>query len=162
MNIFVLDLSPTEAARAQIDKHVVKMPLETAQMLSSVSWRYGVQAPYLPTHKNHPCTLWAGETLANWAWLMRHGEALCAEYTRRYGREHACAAVLDSLWLYGGRPPAGNLTPFAQAMPAELRGSDAVEAYRRYYLTSKASIATWRSPARPPAWWRPANTAIAE
>ena len=42
MNIFVLDESPVTSAQMQCDKHIVKMPLETAQMLCSVWHRYGV------------------------------------------------------------------------------------------------------------------------
>lgn len=131
MNIFVVDPDPNKAAASLCDKHVVKMPLETAQMLCSVSWRFGVPAPYKQAYAKHPCTLWAGETLANWAWLVEHGIALCAEYERRY-------------------------TPFVQAMPVQYKqADDAVAAYRAYYLGEKASFACWKSPASPPEWWPP-------
>ena len=121
MNIFALSSDPHEAARWAIDKHVIKMVLETAQILSTVSWRYGVEAPYRPTHAQHPCTLWAGETIANWHWLLEHGLALADEYARRYGREHKSRAVIEWAALHGGRPAEGDLTPFAQAMPDQYR-----------------------------------------
>ena len=63
MNIFILDESPIISAQMQCDKHIVKMPLETAQMLCSVWHRYGQadRVPYKEAHRNHPCTLWAGD-----------------------------------------------------------------------------------------------------
>ncbi len=153
MNIFALSLDPHEAARWAIDKHVVKMVLETAQILSTVSWRYGVEAPYRATHAQHPCTLWAGETAGNWHWLIEHGRALADEYARRYGKEHKSRAVIEWAALHGGRPADGDLTLFAQAMPDEYRQPDPVLAYRAYYLGDKARMASWREPAAPPPWW---------
>ena len=73
MNIFVLDESPVTSAQMQCDKHIVKMPLETAQMLCSVWHRYGVGdlVPYKEVHKKHPCTLWAGDSMDNYDWLWQ-------------------------------------------------------------------------------------------
>lgn len=153
MNIFAVDPDPDAAARALCDKHVVKMPLETAQMLCAVSWRFHVTAPYKPSFSRHPCTLWAGESNGNWEWLLQHGLALCHEYERRFWRTHACQKVL--LWCQqeGGRPPAGPQTPFAQALPKELRSEDAIAAYRAYYIRDKARFARWTLPSEPPLWW---------
>jgi len=153
VNLFVLDLDPVIAARAQCDRHVVKMTLETAQILASVSARYGRAAPYRPTHARHPCTLWAGETRENWAWTVEHGLALADEYARRYGRTHASAEVVRWCRDEGAQPPSGARTPFAQAMPEQYRRTDAVTAYRAYYVGEKAHFAAWRAPASPPAWW---------
>lgn len=74
MNIFVLAGNPWDSAKMQCDKHVVKMPLETAQMLCSVWHRYGHgdKVPYKEAHKKHPCTLWAGDTKQNYKWLYHH------------------------------------------------------------------------------------------
>ena len=84
MNIFVLDTDPTIAAQMQCDKHVVKMPLECAQMLSTVHRHYGSDdfQLYKSTHKHHPCTLWAASSRANYAWLFDHFRALNDEYFR--------------------------------------------------------------------------------
>jgi hypothetical protein len=155
MNIFAVHVDPEVAARSLCDKHVVKMPLETAQMLCAVSWRFYVPAPYKVTHPKHPCILWAGETAANWLWLLRHGLALCSEYERRYWRVHASQKVLFWCQEHGGRPEEGSQTPFVQALPKELQQEDAVLAYRAYYLRDKARFARWTLPAEPPAWWAP-------
>ena len=84
MNIFVLDIDPQLAASLHLDKHVVKMPLETAQMLCTINAEFGIDVPYKATHKNHPCTLWAKATKANYQWLTALGLNLCYEYTYRY------------------------------------------------------------------------------
>ena len=84
MNIFVLDYNPKRAAQMQCDKHVVKMPLETAQILCS-AFEPGT-APYKRTHYNHPCSVWGRESKVNYKWLIEHGLALSDEYTYRYGK----------------------------------------------------------------------------
>ena len=154
MNRFVLDLDPLVAARYHCDKHVVKMILEEAQMLSTVHRRYGStdERLYRATHVNHPCTLWAGENRANYRWAYNLFAALCSEYTRRYGKTHATARLRDVLAEPPTGMPTGTLSPFPQAMPEQLRGPDAVEAYRRYYISDKARFAKWTA-RYAPHWW---------
>ena len=118
MNIFVVDEDPEVAARQLCDKHVVKMILESAQMLCTVALEHGFNAPYKKAHPKHPCTLWAGKSPENWSWLIAHGLAMAEEYTRRYGRTHKSEAVIKwcaRLPIQFGASPG--LTPFAQAMP---------------------------------------------
>ena len=69
MNIFYLDPDIQKCVELHCDKHVVKMPLETTQMLCTVHYRYGGDAPYKPVHAKHPCTLWAGNFYLNYRWL---------------------------------------------------------------------------------------------
>ena len=90
MNIFYCDESPYKSAQALCDKHIVKMPVETAQILSTVT---GVG--YKPTHRKHPCVLWAGASLGNFLWLVEHGFWLCCEYSHRYQRRHASHKVIE-------------------------------------------------------------------
>lgn len=148
MNIFILHADPDIAARMQCDKHVVKMVLETAQMLSTVAG-----GPYKPTHINHPCTVWARTSSANFDWLVRHGLALCREYTYRYGKRHKCEDIIKAIGY--GTPadafPAKRRTPFAQAMPDEYKQPDAVQAYRAYYHSK--TFAMWLRGRPAPAWW---------
>ena len=103
MNIFFVDNNPETAARMLCDKHIVKMPLESAQMLSSVWHRYGHgdKVQYKESFKNHPMTIWAGDSYENYIWLRKHALELCFEYTRRYGKVHKCQQViLDLLILF--------------------------------------------------------------
>lgn len=157
MNIFAVHQDPRRAARALCDRHVVRMTLETAQILCTVAWQAGLRPPYRPTHARHPCVRWAAANTANWSWLVAHGLALAEEFTRRFGKRHASEDVLRWILAHRAAPDvqARRRTPFAQAMPEAYRGPSAVEAYRRYYLAEKARFATWRAPARPPSWWQP-------
>lgn len=160
MNVFALDNDPVEAARMQCDRHVVKMPTEAAQMLTTVLVKHGVGVTgWKPTHPHHRCTLWAGETRSNFEWLCEHAFALVEEHGRRYPHTsagvlgHKAGPVIVEAVGYAERVPAGPLTPFAQAMPEVYRDPDPVTAYRAYYINDKARFATWRAPATPPSWW---------
>lgn len=142
MNIFVLDLDPKIAATQLIDKHVVKMVLETAQLLSSVCNLIAGEkvAQYKTTHKNHPCTVWARTSQQNFDWLVQHGLAIAAEYTKRYKKVHKSQAVIE--WCRDNAPqlPDIGLTKFAMAMPEQYRTDDPVESYRRYYQAEKLPL----------------------
>ena len=152
MNIFALNSDPILAAQNHVDRHVVKMPLETSQILCTVVRGLGGEARYKPTHKNHPCTLWAGESSGNYEWLVQLGLALCNEYTHRYNREHACEEVIREI-----SAPLPNLlriaprSAFALAMPEEYKQADAVESYRAYYRAEKAHLHSWKN-RQPPEW----------
>ena len=146
MNIFALSNSPHESAQMQCDKHVVKMTLETAQILSTVHHIHNsayTNALYKPTHRKHPCTLWAAENSANYRWLYDHFTALATEYEWRYLKRHLSwtklHAFLDHI------PPLMDIeqdtTPFARAMPAQYKHfDDPVDSYRMYYVVEKAPI----------------------
>ena len=156
MNIFVLAGNPWDSAKMQCDKHVVKMPLETAQMLCSVWHRYGQgdKVPYKEAHKKHPCTLWAGDTKQNYKWLYHHGQELCAEYTRRYGRSHKCEAVIFELYHTPFEFDHYHETIHPQCMPDEYKHNDVITAYRNYYLGAKRDIAKWDKGRQAPSWFK--------
>lgn len=153
MNIFVVDWDPREAARQLCDKHVVKMPTESAQMLCTVLRQLDVaQVPYKASHPKHPCTLWARQTRSNFQWLLLHGEELCQEYTRRYKREHACEKVIRWCAEHTANVPDGPLTEHPQVMPDDAKAADTVTAYRNCYIRHKAYMARWKH-TNPPEWW---------
>lgn len=145
MNIFVLSRNPYEAAKMHCDKHIVKMPLETAQMLSTTLHNYGVNMPYKPVHKNHPCTKWVGENISNFLWTIHLGIALCNEYRKRYGKYHRSEQVIWYAHKYAHLLPNGEMTPFAQAMPEQYKHHNAVIAYRMYYKSDKKKFATYKN-----------------
>ena len=149
MNIFILHENPEEAAKALCDKHVVKMILETAQMLCAVHPE-GV-APYRRTHYNHPCTKWCRISRENYNWLIKHGYAICKEYRLRYGRKHKSQDVIE--WCDENQSrlsfPETGLTEFAQAMPEEYKSESAVVAYRNFYIGEKKPFASWKHSKKP-------------
>jgi len=158
MNIFALHNSAILAASYHSDRHVVKMTLETAQILSTVHHLHGngEAVKYKPTHPNHPCVKWAAESRTNYLWLCDLGKALAAEYTKRYGKKHACSDLFrESL---SKAPPAlvnSAPTPFALAMPEECKDQDPIVAYRKYYQkkTDENSWMTWKNCDRGAPLW---------
>ena len=153
MNIFLLDYNPVRAAQAHCDKHVVKMILETAQMLSTAHVELdGEQVAYKPTHKNHPCAIWVRESLGNYQWTVRLLQALGVEYTHRYGRVHKTLREhFATLSKHPQNIPYADMTPFRLAMPDEYRGPNPVTSYRRYYQGEKARISRYTR-RQPPHW----------
>jgi uncharacterized heparinase superfamily protein len=149
MNIFILDTDIRKCAEQHVDKHVIKMILESAQMLCSAVNLSGGDSPYKTTHKNHPCTVWVRESLSNWCWLRDLTLALNEEYCYRYDKtiDHKSAAIVKKI-----KEPNINdigLTEFAQAMPEQYKNEDVVKAYRNYYIGEKSNIAKWKKRERP-------------
>jgi len=133
MNIFILDNNPQLCAQYHNNKHVVKMILESAQLLCGAHWVTGSEAPYRLSHKNHPCSIWVRECLENYMWLCDLGMELCREYTYRYGKRHKTQDIIE--WCINTPPnieKLGNLTPFKLAMPNECKIGNAVDSYREY------------------------------
>ena len=108
MNIFYLDRDPVVAAQMSCDKHVVKMILESAQMLCTakrvldgIEWtdytkngrkirRWRLENTneeaiiYKASWLKHPSTQWVMASSYNYMWLYRHMMALNNEYKLRY------------------------------------------------------------------------------
>jgi hypothetical protein len=154
MNIFVLDHAPQQAAMWHCDAHVIKMILETAQMLSTINRMAGkTEGIYKATHQNHVCTVWARASTENYRWLHQLGMSLCLEYTERYSKTHASKRVIDLLSKPPMIVPEGDLTTFVMAMPDQYKKSNPILAYRDYYTAekSKGKLGTWKQ--NKPDWW---------
>jgi hypothetical protein len=144
MNIFFLDFNPRKAANYHCDKHVVKMILETAQLLYSAHWITNQdklpEIAYRKTHPNHPCAIWTRESLANYTWLCELGMALCEEYTFRYDKVHKTQNHITWLSLNPPDIPSLGVTTIRQAMPDEYKRPNPVDGYRTYYCENKMKI----------------------
>ena len=171
MNIFVLDKDPQIAAQMMCDKHVVKMIVESAQMLSTAHrvlegtewtdyakngrrikrWKspYKLMEDllYKASFVGHPCTQWVMKNDKNYYWLTEH----------RYGKVHKTDDMISLIRYRKPQniPIADSITPFAQAMPEEYKNDNAVEAYRAYYLGEKTGFAKWKN-AETPSWFKEA------
>ena len=167
MNIFYFYKSPMLSAQAQPDKMLVKMPLETAQMLCTAHREldgdeYADEAGlYKRAYWNHPCTIWARESSANYWWLYEHFIALGAEYTHRYGKVHSSVEKLwKPLFLMPKNIYKGAMTPLAQAMPEEYKDEDPIVAYRNYCINEK-HYAKWERGRDKPSWWHTQHKEVA-
>ena len=152
MNIFVLDNDIQKCAEYHCDKHVVKMILESVQILCTALNKKGFVTLYKSTHIKHPCVLWVEQSYDNFIWLKKLALALNSEYRYRFGKniDHKSISVLSEICHY--KYESIGLTAFAQAMPDEykVRGNT-VKAYRQFYIGEKMDFARWTK--RPvPAW----------
>ena len=154
MNIFVLDRDLVKSAQAHVDRHIVKMPLETAQWLCTARHELGGDAdtiPYRKTHTNHPCSLWARHSVANYTWLCNMGMELCKEYTYRYDKTHKCEAVIQDCIDNTPEFEYTESTEHPQAMDIIYRMADPVLAYRNYYNQAKSHLHSWKN-RKVPDW----------
>ena len=174
MNIFVVDESPEVSAQSLCDKHVVKMILESGQMLSTAHryldgdlyyemskgdrprkikrWKLNDEREdklWKATFMHHPCTVWTLKTSENYMWHQKHAIALCKEYTYRYGKVHSAENLIDYLSTLPKNIPQGNLTEFAIAMPDEFKVKNSVQSYRNYYNGAKSRFAKWTLRTQP-------------
>jgi len=146
MNIFATDLDPKICAQQHCDVHVIKMILETAQLLSTCHVvTTGNQVAYKKTHPNHPCGIWMRTSAHNYKWAYILFIALLDEYEFRFGRVHKSAEHKKALAQIPPLPIIG-LTKFAQAMPLEHTGSSSCAAYRRYM---RAKLREWQRRPKP-------------
>jgi len=144
MNIFYLDRDPVKAAKVQYNKHVVKMILESAQMLCTAHHHYdnGHNVPYKKAHYNHPSTIWCRQNAKQYMWLYNHMLALGEEYTKRYKKTHLtitkCKEPLKHLPM---GIPDSTFTEPPQCMPDEYKvKDDSLSAYWNYYEQEKQLI----------------------
>lgn len=161
MNIFILSDTPYHAAIQQCDAHVVKMVLESTQLLCNCFPENTFPGQYKRTHYNHPCSIWARESLLNFGWLLDHAHWLALEYHKRYGRIHKCRTVLDIIELidYSKYFDKFEQTPFALAMPDsciqfnEKGDIDPIKSYRTYYITKSKTMKRFTYTGRTAPEW---------
>ena len=168
MNIFYLNKDPIQAAKEMCDKHVVKMILESAQLLSTAhrvidgDVYADKKKLYKMTHKNHPCSKWVCRSGYNYVWLWNHMDALMKEYTNRYGKNHAterlrwplyrCPNNIDHNAAFALQPHDSFTDP-PQCMPDYCKQKDTVLAYQNYYIAEKSGFAKWNH-SEIPKWWK--------
>ena len=157
MNIFLLDWDVKKCAEYHCDKHVVKMILETAQLLCGVHHitnKVTDQVPYKLSHKNHPCSIWARESLTNYMYLCELGLELSKEYTYRYGKRHKSQDVIEWCVTNKAQICDKGLTKPALAMPNDYKVEDVIQSYRNYYMSEeKQRIASWKKCREKPVWY---------
>jgi len=173
MNIFYLNHNPELCAQDHVDKHVVKMILEYAQLLSTAhrvldgnlidgysktgrkQKRYVLSDDrdtllYASTHINHPSAVWVRQSQLNYFWLYELFGWLCTEYTHRYGKHHATERLDSELAIPPKNIPLGRFTEPTPAMPDAYKvPGDSISSYRMYYIQDKARFANWKKRSVP-------------
>lgn len=146
MNIFVTSECPLKSAQVLDDKRVVKMVLESAQLLSTALHLNNGEGPYKPTHIYHPCTIWTAASRDNYAWLLTHFLALCTEYNRRFDKTHACYEYRDIFLKGVAQITPGPQTEFINCTPYKDK-----PVYLAYQLLLNDK---WDNDKRPARWYR--------
>lgn len=174
MNIFVVDKCPAKSAQQLPDRYTVKMPVETAQMVSIIysKWYYDWGtiskkdgSPYNTkkgSHRNHPCTKWAADNHYNLAWLIAHGIHLCFEYEHRYQKRHSCLNTMEeAMVIFHNNAKISiaehiNVKEFVRAMPDEYKLDNTIDTFTAYkmYVASKPWVCDnyLRRPETKPDW----------
>ena len=177
MNIFYLDKDPKTCAQYHCDKHVVKMILEYAQLLSTAhrvidgketkvlsnsgkryvsNWILDDDSDkilYKVAHLNHPSNIWVRQSGYNYNYLWQLWHYLCLEYTERYGKNHITWKKLRSYLSHEPQMISDKeFTPPPQCMPDECKKNDTIQAYRDFYMAHKREFATWKTQV--PSWFK--------
>ena len=180
MNVFYLDKNTWECAKMHCDKHIVKMIIEYAQLMSTAHrvldgtqyteiqngrkikrWRHGrdnyEQLLYKASHISHPSAIWVRNSASNYNWLYRLWVGLCCEYTHRYGKIHLTENKLYD--IINNTPlniPIGDFTDPPPAMPDYCKLDTSIKSYRNYYLKEKKRFAKWTK-RNIPLWFENAH-----
>lgn len=180
MNIFYLNENPQTCAQEHLDKHVVKMILEYAQLLSTAHrlldgnqyiakteagrnikrWKLNnsklESLLFKASHINHPSAVWARKNVQNYMWLAELLEETCREYTHRYGKIHSVERTGLMQTLKNNFPsniPIGPFTEPTPAMPEDCKISgDSIASYKKYYIEKKKHFAKWTN-RETPQWF---------
>ena len=178
MNIFYLDPDPKTCAEMHVNKHVVKMIIEYAQLMSTAHrildgqeyidktangrnikrWRMADSEfetrLYKASHVNHPSGVWCRANKENYIWLNRMWHYLMIEYTHRYGRQHETSKLSDLLYLTPKNIPNGSFYEPTPAMPDECKvPGDSLASYHKYYVERKNHFAVWTK-RETPTWYK--------
>lgn len=161
MNIFYLNNNPHVCARYHVDKHVVKMILETAQLLSTAhrvldgkEFKLSDDRDtklYKATHVNHPSAIWSRASAGNYKWLHALLIELCAEYTFRYNKVHKVQR--DDLDLLLSHVPFnindGEFVEPPAVVSDDCKTSDVISSYHNYYNVKKCHMFKWKNRETP-------------
>ena len=167
MNLFVLNLDPFVAARENCDKHIVKIPLEAAEMLGYTYIEKGTFFEPTPQinnidlfpfkmHYNHPMSCWVRESQSNFGWTLNHLRGLLDEYTFRYGKKHSIEKSYN--WVVKNKLIFDEINKtemprcfgdFKSQIPTT---QDVAKDYQKYYCIAKKGFVKWTK-REIPKWW---------
>lgn len=177
MNIFYLHNDPRTCAQMHNDKHVVKMIIEYAQLMSTAHrvldgvqytgitlngrkikrWKMSdekYEAGLMKaSHINHPSGIWLRQSKQNYIWLNTMWNYLLQEYTHRYGKVHSCEKYKSVLDHWPVNIPEGYFTEPTPAMPDIYKiPGDSIQSYKNYYIFAKNHLASWKK-REIPEWY---------
>jgi hypothetical protein len=153
MNIFFLDTDIDKNVLYHVDKHVVKMRVELAQLACTTHHVLGTNPdiiPYKKTHVNHPCAIWTRESLKNYLYVVNLGLKLCDELEFRFKTQNQ--KTRDTLnWCYNNIPRFNHIDYTVPRLAMDNKFKivetnniyDTVVNYRNYYKQGKTHLFKW-------------------
>lgn len=160
MNVFYLDEDPAVCAQFHCDRHVIKMILESAQLLSAAHHVLGTDQTnlYKLTHRYHPSTQWVMQCSGNYEYVYNLFVELLKEWRFRYHNSnnsysHKCDALIEPLKHLPLHITIGNMTEPPAVMDISIRKNNTIESYRNLYKTVKFNICSWKAPRNKPDWF---------
>lgn len=160
VNFFYLDKNPSKCAKYYCDKHVLKIPIEIAQILSKIHHVLKTKIDYEKIYANSKVVkeslgpyVWSLMSLDNYIWTCDLGLELINEYKFRFGKtSHKTELIL--FYLKENLPPIKNLgtTPFIMTNKYDMFqyiSSNTITNARYNYAEMKCSNDKWTKRTKP-------------
>jgi hypothetical protein len=171
-----------------VDKHVCKMVIEYAQLLSTAHrvldgemymdktinnrnikrWRLLDERELRlmkPTMMNHPSAIWVRQSDKHYLWLYNMWCELLKEFTYRYGKTHATARLIPDLAKVPDKCPVGDFAGPTPAMPDDCKvPGNSLQSYHNYYVMKKEHLWSWKgkiNSRKEPQWFVKATLKLA-
>jgi hypothetical protein len=170
VNFFYLDSNPQICAQYYCNKHVLKIPIEIAQILSKVHHELKSDINYNLVYKNSLVVkntlgpyIWAIESHENYLWTCNLGIELINEYKLRYNKEsHKTESIL--LFLRNNPPklPKIGITKFRGTNKYDMFqyvSKDPIVCARYNYAEMKCNNDSWTK-RNIPDWFKKLSKTI--
>jgi hypothetical protein len=152
LQIFVLSINPRRSARMLSDKDIIKMIVESSQILSSCHHIYNSRYKnklYKKIQIIDPYVIWVCKSKSNYLWLVEYLDELYKEYFFRYNKKHKSKEIFKFLKKVPKNLLDIGLTKFPQALPEKYKSKSAITAYRKFYASEKIYSAKWNKRKKP-------------
>ena len=170
VNFFYLDKDPKKCAKYYCNKHILKIPIEIAQILSKIHYELKSKIDYSKIYKNSTVVkntigpyCWIKESLDNYMWANKLGLELINEYKFRYNKtEHKTECILQ--YLYDNPPnlPKISETKFKGTNKYDMFqyiSNDPIICARYNYAEMKCINDKWNKDG-PPDWFKKIKNSI--
>lgn len=164
VNFFYLDQDPKKCAKYYCNKHIIKIPIEIAQILSKVHHELNSNIDFSKIYKNSIVVnnsigpyQWIKESYDNYIWACKLGLELINQYKLRYNKEnHKTEIIL--LFLFNNPPKLSKkgITKFIGTNKYDMFqfiSNDPVICARYNYAEMKCTHDKWNKEVSPPDWF---------
>jgi hypothetical protein len=163
VNFFYLDKDPIQCAKYYCNKHILKIPIEIAQILSKIHHELETGVDYCKIYKNSQVVkntlgpyCWIKQSYDNYIWTSKLGLALINEYKIRYNKDtHKSEPILKYLANNPPKLPKIGITRFIGTNKYDMFqyiSNDPIICGRYNYVEMKCKNDKWNIHG-PPNWY---------